>query len=113
MTVLIAIFIGSFVGTMLRYLCLTFWSWQTTYLTAVFTVNILGAFFMGVMFATNTLQVWHGAIATGVLGGLTTFSTMMTQSAQRPRRQSVYLFVQVATGLVSFVLGSLLAVILK
>ena len=68
---------------------------------------------MGVMFATNTLQVWHGAIATGVLGGLTTFSTMMTQSAQRPRRQSLYLIVQVATGLLSFVLGSLLAVILK
>ena len=44
MTILMAIFIGSFVGTMLRYVCLTFWPWQTTYLTAVFTVNMIGAF---------------------------------------------------------------------
>ena len=112
MTILMAIFIGSFVGTMLRYVCLTFWPWQTTYLTAVFTVNMIGAFFMGVMFATNTLQVWHGAIATGVLGGLTTFSTMMTQSAQRPRRQSLYLIVQGARGLLRVVLDSFPAVLL-
>lgn len=111
MMMLTAIFIGSFVGTLLRYLLLTFWPWQTTYLTAVFAVNMLGTFVMGLMFATHTLQVWHGAVSTGVLGGLTTFSTMMTQSMQPPRRQVVYLLIQIISGLVSFSVGIGIAVL--
>ncbi|MFT9389521.1 MULTISPECIES: fluoride efflux transporter FluC [Leuconostoc] len=113
MSILVAIFIGSFLGTLGRYLLITFWPWQTTYLTAVFAVNMLGAFLMGAMFATGTLQLWHGAVATGVLGGLTTFSTMMTQSAQQPRQQIRYLGLQVLCGLLSFGAGSTLAALLK
>lgn len=113
MITLIAIFVGSSIGTLLRYLVITFWPWRATYITAVFTVNMLGTFFMGILYSTNQIHLWHNVLSVGVLGGLTTFSTMMTQSAQHSRsQQMVYLSLQIVAGLLSFCVGVVIGLIL-
>ena len=97
--------IGAALGAMLRYLVVYF-APAKGILTGVFWVNVLGAFFMGVLLANHALNVYNGLLSTGILGGLTTFSTMMTQSAQGTRQhQFLYLAVQMLAGWVAFVLG--------
>lgn len=112
MTLLI-VAIGAGLGTMLRYLTVTFWSTKPQCLTAIFAVNMVGAFFMGILMATGATNALHHFWSTGVLGGLTTFSTMMTQSEQHATvQQLLYLLIQLVGGLIIFGLGFALATFL-
>lgn len=110
---ILSVAVGSSLGTMLRYLILNTWPVKSRYFTAVFVVNMLGAFALGSLTATGTTHVMHNFWATGVIAGLTTFSTMMTQSSQYKRiQQFYYLALQIIMGTVVFGIALFLTTIL-
>ncbi|MGY3743139.1 fluoride efflux transporter FluC [Leuconostoc inhae] len=103
---LLSVFIGAALGTMLRYLVIMFWPFHTPIFTAVFAINLVGALFMGMLFASHQVSDMHNFLSVGLLGGLTTFSTMMVQSAQQPLyKQLIYLVVQLIGGMLCFIVG--------
>ncbi|MEX0381501.1 CrcB family protein [Leuconostoc sp. MS02] len=103
---LLSVFIGAALGAMLRYLVIMFWPFHTPIFTAVFAINLVGALFMGIIFASNQISDMHNFWSVGLLGGLTTFSTMMVQSAQLPfYKQLIYLMVQLIGGILCFMVG--------
>ncbi|WEV54493.1 CrcB family protein [Leuconostocaceae bacterium ESL0723] len=102
--------VGAGIGAALRYLMTVIWPLRSRQFTAIFIVNVVGALIMGYFsqqVMTNAAFTFWGV---GVLGGLTTFSTMMTQSRQQNGLggQLGYLFLQVGFGLVAFALGMIL-----
>jgi fluoride exporter len=86
MKILLAIGTGSFIGGMFRYILAE--SIQTRYFTSfpigTLTVNILGCFIIGVVFGLadrgNLTQEWRLFLATGLLGGFTTFSAFSIET---------------------------------
>ncbi|CAK1234918.1 Fluoride ion exporter CrcB/FEX [Fructobacillus cardui] len=105
------VMIGAGLGALLRYLLLIWWPQRFDLFTGVWAVNILGSFLLGILSSIG--QGSHAVLLTqtGFLGGLTTFSTMMTQAKQRDGlfKQLLYLFVQVLAGAIAFFLGQVLA----
>jgi CrcB protein len=97
-------------GALARYLLGRFIAERanTTFPWGTFAINISGAFLIGLLFAlAGWLQV---ILATGFLGGYTTFSTMSWEGLQLARggstRQSaLYLGASVAMGLLAAALG--------
>ncbi|CAM3203566.1 fluoride efflux transporter FluC [Leuconostoc rapi] len=109
--ILLSVFIGASLGTMLRYLLVMFWPFHTHIFTAVSAINMIGALCMGMLFASHQLSDMHNFWSVGLLGGFTTFSTMMVQSAQQPfYKQLIYLMVQLIGGMLCFMLGSALVI---
>jgi CrcB protein len=86
MKVILAIGAGSFIGGILRYLLSQLI--QTKFLSAfpygTFTVNIIGCFLIGLVFGLsergNIPQEWRLFLATGLLGGFTTFSAFSNET---------------------------------
>jgi len=86
MKILLLIGTGSFIGGIFRYLLTQ--SVQTKYFSAfpfgTLTVNIIGCFFIGIVFGvaakTNLTQEWRLFLATGLLGGFTTFSAFSAET---------------------------------
>jgi CrcB protein len=106
MMTVVGISIATGIGAMIRFAVVNKLP-KGQYMTGVFWANTLGAFFMGILFANQTINGYNGILSIGLLGGLTTFSTMMTESAQRTRGyQCLYLFSQVIAGIVAFGLGA-------
>lgn len=91
MKILLAIGIGSFLGGISRYLLSQFI--QTKFLSAfpfgTLAVNILGCLLIGVVFGLsdkgNLSQEWRLFLATGVLGGFTTFSAFSNETVNMLR----------------------------
>lgn len=105
---LLWIALGAGIASMLRFAVMTWWPPHFQYFTAVFAVNIIGAFILGIVITQVYASFWREVLITGFLGGFTTFSTMMTQSAQkRLRRQIGYLLLQTICGCFSLALGLL------
>jgi CrcB protein len=89
---------------------------SSQYPLGTFLINVTGAFVIGVLFALTarklmspTLQI---ILATGFLGGYTTFSTMSWEGVQLARGGSIassalYLGGNVCVGLIAAVLGML------
>jgi len=103
---LLSVFMGAALGAMLRYLITMIWPLQSSYVTAIFIINLFGALGMGIVFASGQLLALNGFWSVGLLGGLTTFSTMMVQSAQLPfNKQLRYLMVQLIGGILCFYTG--------
>ncbi|GAP03308.1 putative fluoride ion transporter CrcB [Fructobacillus pseudoficulneus] len=109
------VMVGAGVGALCRYLLLLWWPSRFDYLTGVWAVNILGSFLLG--FVVTLGQGNHSALLTqtGFLGGLTTFSTMMTQAGQKNGvlKQVIYLFLQVGAGSLAFFIGQAVGVWLR
>jgi CrcB protein len=87
---------------------------NTAFPWGTFTINLSGAFLIGLIFALasqNILSSWvQIVLATGFLGGYTTFSTMSWEGLQLARggstRQSIlYLAGSTALGLLMAALG--------
>jgi len=102
-------------GSVIRYLMTIFMPANTQYLTGVFFVNIIGAFMMGIIIHTQFSTNMKLVLASGFIGGLTTFSTMMMQGNQQEKRyqRAIYFVLQVIFGLIMFYLGVLLSHLLK
>ncbi len=86
MKIILAIGVGSFIGGICRYLLSQFI--QNKYLAAfpiaTLAVNIIGCFFIGVVFGFcekgNITAEWRLFLATGILGGFTTFSAFSNET---------------------------------
>jgi CrcB protein len=91
MKLLLAIGVGSFIGGISRYLITLFI--QNKFLSAfpygTFVVNIIGCFLIGTVYALsekgNINAEWRIFLATGILGGFTTFSSFSNESVSMLR----------------------------
>lgn len=86
MKILLAIGVGSFIGGVLRYLLSQFIQTKAASIFPLGTlcVNIIGCFAIGVVFALadkgNISKDWQLFLATGVLGGFTTYSAFSNET---------------------------------
>ncbi len=86
MKIILAIGAGSFIGGVLRYLLsqMVQTKFLTTFPFGTLTVNIIGCFLIGLVFGLtdrgNLTQEWRLFLATGLLGGFTTFSAFSIES---------------------------------
>ena len=86
MKLLLAIGAGSFFGGILRYQLSQFLQSKITsgFPLGTFTVNIIGCFCIGLVFALtdrgSLSAEWKLVIATGLLGGFTTFSAFSMET---------------------------------
>lgn len=116
MKILIAIGAGSFIGGISRYLLAQFV--QTKFFTSfpfgTLTVNIVGCFLIGIVYALadrgNLSESWRLFLATGLLGGFTTFSAFSGETLAMIRDgqffyASAYVAVSVILGLIFTFIG--------
>ena len=84
MKLIFAVGVGSFIGGILRYLISITIQNKITFPYATFLVNILGCFLIGIVYAAYSKNMvtedWRMFIATGILGGFTTFSAFSYES---------------------------------
>lgn len=91
MKILLAIGIGSFIGGVFRYLAASLIQnrFLSTFPYGTFGVNIIGCFLIGVVYALsdrgNLNMEWRLFLATGVLGGFTTFSSFSNETVSMLR----------------------------
>ncbi len=103
MKILLFIGTGSFIGGVLRYLLAQLIQAKTTdsFPWGTLAVNILGCFLIGIVFGLahkgSIPNEWKLFLATGLLGGFTTFSAFSNETVIM-LREGQYLF---ATGYVS------------
>lgn len=81
---------------------------------ATFTVNVLGSFLMGVVLAATVTLLggspeWRTFLATGILGGFTTFSAFSADTWQLIERQQPALAALYVAGSVTLSLAALVA----
>ena len=116
MKIVFAIGTGSFIGGIFRYLLSQLI--QTKFLSTVpfgtLTVNIIGCFLIGVVFGVNDkwnlTQEWRLFLATGLLGGFTTFSAFSLETVSMLRDgqfwyASAYIASSVIIGLIASFIG--------
>ena len=86
MKLILAIGTGSFIGGIFRYLLSLFIQTKTTsnFPLGTLTVNIIGCFFIGIVFGFfdkgQISNEWKLFLATGVIGGFTTFSAFSMET---------------------------------
>lgn len=82
---------GGFIGSSLRYLISLFIQSKvlSTFPFGTFAVNILGCFLIGAVYALsekgNLGAEWRLFLATGILGGFTTFSSFSNETVSMMR----------------------------
>jgi fluoride exporter len=116
MKLLIAIGTGSFIGGIFRYLLSQFI--QGKFLSAfpfgTLGVNIIGCLFIGLVFGLsdrgNMTQEWRLFLATGLLGGFTTFSAFSNETVGMLRDgqlgyATAYIGASVVVGLIATFIG--------
>lgn len=107
---------GGAIGASARYLinvgcaaCL-----PPTFPFATFVINVLGSFLMGVVVASSVplfggSAAWRVFLATGILGGFTTFSAFSLETWQLIEKDEVLLAVIYSAGSVVLGLAALVA----
>lgn len=116
MKLLLFIGVGSFLGGVTRYLASM--AVQARFLSSfpfgTLTVNVIGCFFIGIVYALtdrgNLGEEWRLFLATGILGGFTTFSAFSLETVAMLRDGQVmnalgYVAVSVVAGLMATYLG--------
>ena len=107
---------GSFLGGSFRYLLSQFVQGRflSSYPYGTFTVNIIGCFIIGLVFALsgkyNLSPEWRLFLATGICGGFTTFSSFSFETMAMIREgQYLYSFLYIGSsiflGLIAVYLG--------
>ena len=107
MKILLAIGTGSFIGGVFRYLISQFIQakFLSTFPYGTLVVNITGCFLIGLVFGLadrgNLTQEWRLILATGFLGGFTTFSAFSNETVSMLRDgQLGYAMVYISTSVV-------------
>ncbi|OFX49888.1 MAG: hypothetical protein A2046_16240 [Bacteroidetes bacterium GWA2_30_7] len=91
MKLIIAIGAGSFIGGVLRYLISQFIQAKffSTFPIGTLSVNIIGCFVIGLIYGIsdrgNMTQDWRLFLATGLMGGFTTFSAFSIETVNMLR----------------------------
>lgn len=116
MKLIFLIGLGGFIGTIFRYVIFItiqqklFSEWPH----ATFVVNILGSLLIGIIYALSEKgsisTEWRLFIATGILGGFTTFSAFSNETVNMLRNSqlmlaSVYVLTSVVIGIVATFAG--------
>lgn len=123
MKVILAIGIGSFIGGISRYLLsqLVQSKFLSTFPFGTLGVNIIGCFLIGLVFGLadrgNLTQEWRLFLATGMMGGFTTFSAFSNETVSMLRDgqlwyASVYIVSSVLLGLIATFIGILIVKLL-
>ncbi|MBS9338702.1 CrcB family protein [Fructobacillus sp. M2-14] len=104
---LLFVMLGTGIGAALRYWVLRLIPSRPPFITAVCLVNALGSFTLGGLVHLQLSATLALFLETGLLGGFTTFSTMMTEGAEQDslKQECLYLLIQVAVGFLSFYIG--------
>ncbi|HEX9825160.1 MAG TPA: fluoride efflux transporter CrcB [Flavobacteriaceae bacterium] len=116
MKLILAIGTGSFIGGTIRYLFSQFiqTKFLSTFPFGTLGVNILGCFLIGLVFGLsdrgNISQEWRLFLATGVMGGFTTFSAFSNDTVNMIRdgqfiHASAYVISSVLLGLAATFIG--------
>jgi CrcB protein len=116
MKLILAIGTGSFIGGVLRYLLsqLIQTKFLSTFPFGTLVVNIIGCFFIGLVFGLsdkgNVTQEWRLFLATGLLGGFTTFSAFSIETVGLLRDgqiayASAYITSSILLGLIATFIG--------
>ncbi len=116
MKIILAIGTGSFIGGVLRYLLsqMVQTKFLTTFPFGTLTVNIIGCFLIGLVFGLtdrdNLTQEWRLFLATGLLGGFTTFSAFSIESLSMFRDgqffyATAYISSSVVVGIIATFIG--------
>ena len=116
MKIILAIGTGSFIGGILRYLLSQFiqTKFVSTFPFGTLGVNIIGCFLIGLLFGLtdrgNLTQEWRLFLATGLIGGFTTFSAFSNETVGLLRDgqfwyATVYITVSVFVGLLATFIG--------
>lgn len=112
--------VGGFVGSVARYLVAILFSSQVSsvFPFATLTVNIVGCFLIGILFAVSDRgdvlsPEWRILLTTGFCGGFTTFSTFSYESLRLMQDGEylylgAYVFVSVFVGLAATYVGIML-----
>ncbi|MCS8582897.1 fluoride efflux transporter FluC [Leuconostoc citreum] len=100
--------VASGLGSLIRYLIISFTPVNRKLFTGVFLVNMMGSFLMGWLSVTMLSNEWRIFIGTGLIGGITTFSTMMTQGEQLVtlKQRSIYFLSTLCLGIFLFLIGA-------
>ena len=112
MKLILAIGTGSFIGGIFRYLLSSLIQAKITTPFPLHTlaVNVIGCFFIGIVFGIfdkgQISQEWKLFLATGVLGGFTTFSAFSNETFILFREGQIayaflYIFASVLLGLLA------------
>jgi CrcB protein len=116
MKILLAIGTGSFIGGVSRYLLsqLVHAKFMSGFPIGTLTVNVIGCFCIGLVFGLsdkgNLSSEWRLFLATGLLGGFTTFSAFSHETVGMLRDgqlwyASAYVTVSILIGLAATFLG--------
>ena len=116
MKILLAIGTGSFIGGVFRYLLSQFIQakFLSTFPYGTLFVNIIGCFLIGLVFGLadkgNLTQEWRLILATGFIGGFTTFSAFSNETVSMLRDGQlgyalVYIVTSVVVGLTATFIG--------
>lgn len=116
MKIILAIGIGSFIGGISRYLItlLIQNKFLSTFPYGTFAVNIIGCFLIGIVYALsekgNINVEWRIFLATGILGGFTTFSSFSNETVGMMRdgqywHAFAYVAISVIVGLTATFIG--------
>ena len=99
---------GAGIGSVIRFLIISYTPNKRKFFTGVFAVNILGSLLIGILSVNVLPTTWHTVIGTGFIGGLTTFSTMMTQGEQltKFKLKLIYFSITLVFGLMFFSIGA-------
>ena len=116
MKLTLAVGLGSFIGGVFRYLLsqAIHAKFLSTFPFGTLAVNIIGCLFIGMVFELNAkgtiTQEWRLFLATGILGGFTTFSAFSNETVGLLRDgqigyASIYVVASVLIGLVCTFIG--------
>ena len=116
MKLLLAIGTGSFIGGVFRYLLSQFvqTKFLSTFPFGTLTVNVVGCFLIGLVFGFsdrgNLTPEWRLFLATGILGGFTSFSAFSNETVGMLRDgqlmyATAYISVSVIVGLIATFIG--------
>jgi len=116
MKLILAIGAGSFIGGVLRYLLSQFIQTKffSTFPFGTLGVNIIGCFLIGLVFGLsdrgNMSQEWRLFLATGLIGGFTTFSAFSNETVGLLRDgqlwyAAAYIAASIVLGLVATFIG--------
>ena len=116
MKIILAIGTSSFIGGVLRYLLSQFvkTKFLSTFPFGTLTVNIIGCFLIGLVFGLtdrgNLTQEWRLFLATGLIGGFTTFSAFSNMTVGLLRdgqlwHATAYIIASLIIGLLATFMG--------
>ncbi|MBN8234819.1 CrcB family protein [Halobacillus kuroshimensis] len=114
MTILLLLLAGAggFIGAVLRY---TISKWinrrtSSSFPWATFTVNMTGSFLLGTTAGIHLSEAWITLAGTGIMGGLTTFSTFKLEALHLHRGRewktlTAYTIASYTLGLTLYIIG--------